>query len=213
MVVHINGVLRDGDYHMSIATDGKSVLWQRGVQAICFTKYIVKSILKDSYSPLSHCTVTYGNVTQEMKVKKVLPENKQFGGAPQVMCIKLECTGTFLIIKRDYEIDYVIVDDKKQRNHQCNSICIIKVKKTKNRAVTEAEVDTGKISLLVPSARAATGAAATLKSGGNIHEVDNDDSEEEDNDEDDEDACGGGGGRQGGRYGGRGGGGKCKRDY
>ena len=147
MVVHINGVLRGGDYHMSIATDGKSILWQRGVQAICFTKYIVKSILKDSYSPLSHCTVTYDNVTQEMKVKKVLPENKQFWGAPQVMRIKWECTGTFSIIKRDYEIDYVIVDDKKQRNHQCNSICIIKVKKTKERAVTEAEVDTWKISL------------------------------------------------------------------
>jgi hypothetical protein len=45
-----------------------------------------------------------------MKVKKVLSENKQFWGAPQVMHIKWECTGSFSIIKRDYMIDYVVVD-------------------------------------------------------------------------------------------------------
>ena len=79
-----------------------------------------------------------------MKVKKVLPKNKQFWGAPQIMRIKWECTGTFSIIN---EINSVVGDNNKQRNRQCNSVCIIKAKKTKEGAAMEAEVDTGKISL------------------------------------------------------------------
>ena len=51
------------------------------------------------------------------------------------------------IIKRDYKNDYVVVDEKRRRNHQCNYVCIIKVKKTKKCTVTEAEFDAGKISL------------------------------------------------------------------
>jgi hypothetical protein len=53
----------------------------------------------------------------------------------------------FKIIKRDYENDYVVIDEKGQKNHQCNSICIIKVKKTRMRTATEAEVNAGQISL------------------------------------------------------------------
>ena len=66
--------------------------------------------------PLKHRAVTFDNVTQEMKVKKVLPENKQIWGAPQVMRIKWECMGSFSIIKKDYVIDYVIVDKNNQRS-------------------------------------------------------------------------------------------------
>ena len=80
------------------------------LQSICIIKYILKSILKDAYSTLSHRAVTYDDVAQEIKVKKVLNENKQFWGTPQVMHIKWECTGSFSIIKRDYMIDYVVVD-------------------------------------------------------------------------------------------------------
>jgi len=53
MVVHINGVLHDGDYRVSIAMNGKSVSWQHGVQSICFTQNILKSILEATYSPSS----------------------------------------------------------------------------------------------------------------------------------------------------------------
>ena len=107
VVVHINGVLHKGDYHVSIATDGKSVLWQCGVQSICFTKNILKSILKRHLFPLEPSRRHLrrhrsGDENQE----GALPKSKQFWGAPQVMHIKWECTGTFSIIKRDYEIDY-----------------------------------------------------------------------------------------------------------
>ena len=53
MAVHINGVLHDGDYRMSIATNGKSVSWQREVQSICFTQNNLNSILEATYSPSS----------------------------------------------------------------------------------------------------------------------------------------------------------------
>jgi len=179
VVVHINEVLRDGDYCVSIAMDGKSVSWQRGVQSICFTNNILKSILKDAYSLLSHHAVAYDDVVYEMKVKKVLPKNKQFWGAPQMMRIKWECTGTFSIIKRDYEINFVVGDNNKQRNRQCNSVCIIKVKKTKEGAAIEAEVETGKISLFGAFSQSSHRSSSNppsppprCKSGGNRHEVD-----------------------------------------
>ncbi len=53
MVVHINGVLHNGDYRVSIATNRKSVSWQRGIQSVCFTQNILKSILEATYSPSS----------------------------------------------------------------------------------------------------------------------------------------------------------------
>ena len=67
--------------------------------------------------------------------------------APQVVRIKWECTGATAIIKRDYKIDYVNVDSSRRRNRQCNSVIIVQVKRVKERAATEAEVNTGQISL------------------------------------------------------------------
>ncbi len=63
------------------------------------------------------------------------------------MRLKWECTGAFLIVKRDYEIDYVNVDKNGRRNRQCNSVLIVQVKKSKERAETEAKVNKGQMSL------------------------------------------------------------------
>jgi hypothetical protein len=69
--------------------DGKSILWQRAIQSICFTKKISKkSILKGDYSPLSHRAVAYDDIAKEMQEKKVRPEHKLFWGAPQVVPLK-----------------------------------------------------------------------------------------------------------------------------
>jgi hypothetical protein len=88
MVFHVNGVLRDKDYHVSIATDGKAVLWQCTIQSICFTKKILKSIMGFSYSHFSHCTIAYDDVVQEMQEKKVRPKHKLYWGALQVVHLK-----------------------------------------------------------------------------------------------------------------------------
>ena len=82
-----------------------------------------------------------------MQDKNVRPENQLFRGARQVVRLKWECTGAFLIIKRDYEIDYVNVDKNRRRNHQCNSVLIVQVKKAKEQAETEAKVNKGQMSL------------------------------------------------------------------
>jgi hypothetical protein len=86
VVVHVNRVLCNGDYHMSFVMDGKSVLWQCRIQSVCLTKNILKFILKDAYSSSSHRVIAYDDVAQKMKDKKVkvLPEHKQFWGALQV---------------------------------------------------------------------------------------------------------------------------------
>ena len=57
------------------------------------------------------------------------------------MRIKWECAGATSISKRDYEIDYVNVDLRGRRNRQCNSVLIVQVKRSKECAATETEVD------------------------------------------------------------------------
>ncbi len=207
--------------------DGKSILWQRAIQSICFTKKILKSILKGDYSPSSHRAVAYDDVAQEMQEKKVRPEHKLFWGAPQVVRLKWECTGSTTIIKRDYKIDYVNVNSSGRRNRQCNSILIVQVKKAKERAETEAVVDAGQISLFGAFSQNSHGNNGTppsppprrkkSNSSNRGHEVDDDDEDgeedkEEHNDDNDDGGYGGGGGKRGRGYGGgRGGGGKRKR--
>jgi aminopeptidase N len=110
----------------------------------------LQAILKNGYSDLSHRAVAYDDVAQEMQEmqeKKIRPEHKLFWGAPQVVRIKWECMGATNIFKRDYPIDYIIVDSSKRRNRQCNSVLIVQVKRAMERAATEAEVDAGQISL------------------------------------------------------------------
>jgi hypothetical protein len=103
MVFHVNGVLRNTDYHVSVSADRMSISWQRAIQSVCFTKKILQAILKNGYSASSHRAVAYDDVVQEMQEKKVRPEHKLFWGAPQVVHIKWECTGATAIFKRDYE--------------------------------------------------------------------------------------------------------------
>jgi hypothetical protein len=109
----------------------------------------LKAILKYGYSTSSHCTVAYDDVTQEMQMqeKKIQPEHKLYWGAPKIVRLKWECTTATTIIKHDYEIDYVNVDLKGRKNRQCNSVLIVQVKKAKERAETEAEVDAGQSNL------------------------------------------------------------------
>ena len=59
----------------------------------------------------------------------------------------MECTGATTIFKHDYPIEYVIVNLKGKKNRQCNLVLIVQVKRAKERAETEAEVDSGQISL------------------------------------------------------------------
>ncbi len=108
VVFHINGVLRaDIDFCVSVATDRKSISWQRTIQTICYTKKILEVILKDSYSASSHRAVAYDDVAQEMQEKKIRPEHKLYWGALQVVRLKCECTSATTTVKRDYEINYV----------------------------------------------------------------------------------------------------------
>ena len=145
---HVNGVLHaDIDYRVSVAADRNYISWQRAIRTICFSKRILEAILKAECSASSHRTVAYDDVVQEMHEKKILPERKLYWGAPQVVRLKWECTGVTTIIKRDYEIDYVNVDSKGRKNHQCNSVLIVRVKRSKERAEMKAEADAGQISL------------------------------------------------------------------
>ena len=54
MVFHINGVLRDTNYRVSVVANRNSVLWQHAIQSVCFTKKILQAILKNGYSTSSH---------------------------------------------------------------------------------------------------------------------------------------------------------------
>jgi hypothetical protein len=198
---------------------------------MCFSKKILEAILKNGYRASSHRAVAYNDVAQEMQEKKIRPEHKLFWGAPQVVNIKWECTGSTAIIKRNYPIEYIIVDLKGRRNRQCNSVLIVQVKKAKERTETEAEVDSGQISLFgafSQSSNASDGPPSPpprrksprlksppLAAAAGGHRVDEDDNNDsgvsgsefpDEDDSGDQDDDGGGG------YG-SGGGGKRKRSY
>jgi hypothetical protein len=117
--------------------------------------------LNNGYSASSHRAVAYDDVAQEMQEKKVRPEHKLFWGAPQVVRIKWECTGATANFKRDYKIDYVKVNSKERRNRQWNSVLIVQVKRAKERAATEAEVDAGQISLFGAFSQSSNASGAT----------------------------------------------------
>ncbi len=110
VVIHINRCLYESKYRMSIAQDGMSILWQRSIKLLCYTKEILAAIVGNAYSPFNHRVVAYNNIAQEMFAKKIGPKNKRIWGELQEMHIKWECTGTPTIFKQDYAIDYVAVD-------------------------------------------------------------------------------------------------------
>jgi len=158
VVFHVNGVLHaDINYRVNVAADRKSILWQRAIGTICFSKRILEAILKGEYSASSHRAVAYDDVAQEMHEKKILPERKLYWGAPQVVRLKWECTGGTTIIKCDYKINYVNVDSKGRKNRQCNS-----VRGRRSARRWRQRPTLGRSASLVHSARAATGVAATL---------------------------------------------------
>jgi hypothetical protein len=137
--------------------------------------------------------------------------------------------GATTIIKHNYEINYVNINSKGRQNRQCNLVLIIKVMRSKERAETEAEVDTGQISLFgafsqsshrsrgnppSPPTRRKSPQRNSSNRGHRVNDDDDDDDNDEEQfpDEDNEDADEGGRGRRGGGYGGDGGGGgKRKR--
>ena len=234
MVFQVNGVLRaDIDYRVSVAMDRKSILWQHTIQSICFSKKILKAILKEGYSPSSHRAVAYNDVAQEMQEKKIHPKHKLYWSAPQVVRIKWESTGATTIIKKcNYEINYVNVDSRDRKNRQCNSVLIVQVKKAKERPTTEAKVNKGQMSLFGSFSQGSPGSSGNPPSppprrksprlsppvaaaaGHRVDEEDDDNDNERfgSSEDDDDDDDGGGEGEGGGGYGSDGGG-KRKRRY
>ena len=203
VALHVNGVLRDIDYRVSVAPDGKSIHYVRAVRKECFTKEVLMSIMGRDYSETNSRVIAYDDVAQEMIENKVLPASKLYWGEPQVVRLKWECTGTHRIFKGDYAIDYVARDSSGRKNRQRNTILIVRVKKAKERSAAEAEVVAKEISLFGEFSQGSSNESPPPRhkrarpNGG--HEV-----QDEGDDDDDGDGYGGGGG--GGKSGGRGGG-------
>ena len=213
VTLHVNGVLRDIDYRVSVAPDGKSINYVRAVRSECFTKEVLQSIMGTDYSTTHTRVIAYDDVAQEMLEKKVISESKLYWGEPQVVRLKWECTGTHKIFKGNYTIDYVVRDSSGRKNRQRNTILIVRVKKMQERAAAAAEVVSGVISLLGgfsqgssnDSPSPARGRKRAHRGGGRGHEVC-----DEDDDDDEEGEYGGSGGGGGGGGGGGSGGGGIK---
>ena len=138
--LHVNGVLRDIHYRVSMAPDGKSINYVRAVWSECFTKEVLQSIMGTDYSTTHTRVIAYDDVAQEMLEKKVISESKLYWGEPQVVRLKWECTGTHQIFKGDYAIDYVVRDSSGRKNRQRNTILIVRVKKAKERSAARVAI-------------------------------------------------------------------------
>ncbi len=195
-------MLRDIDYRVSVAPDGKSIHYVRAVRKECFTKEVLMSIMGRDYSETNSRVIAYDDVAQEMIKNKVLPVSKLYWGEPQVVRLKWECTGTHRIFKGDYAIDYVTRDSSGRKNRQRNTILIVRVKKAKGRSAVAAEVVAKEISLLGKFSQGSSNDSPPPRHKracpNGRHEV-----QDEGDKDDNRDGYGGGGGRGGGRGGGK----------
>ena len=119
MAFHVNRVLRECDFCMSMTQDRKSVSYQYAIMGNCFTKDVLESIMGNDYSPANNCVIAFHDVSQENQEKKVCPKNTIYWDKPQVVHLKWECTGTPTIFKGDYPIDYIATDSNGRQNCQC----------------------------------------------------------------------------------------------
>ena len=77
-----------------------------------------------------------------MSDKNVLPKNDLYWGKPQVVRLKWKCTGTPTACnKHDYPTEYGGNDKYGEWHTQFDSIVIIPLKKAKERAKVELEVE------------------------------------------------------------------------
>jgi hypothetical protein len=93
--IHIPGMVAEGTYRFALAEDGMSITWQRAINRVCLNKESLRGVMGEKYLSSSSRVIAYDDATQEMCHNKVSHNaGGQYWGAPQVIRLREECTGT-----------------------------------------------------------------------------------------------------------------------
>jgi hypothetical protein len=133
VAIMVNGTIKKGSYEVQVAEDGLSLSWQQVSRSEFFNKEILKKILGDEYCDSSHRVVAWDDLRMEMHDKNVRSKQGLFGGAPMVVHLKRKCTGTPIMVVKDYPTSYKVKDKFSEVHTQCNCIVLITVKKAEER--------------------------------------------------------------------------------
>ncbi len=92
--VHVNGMICEGTYRFSVASDGMSILWQRATHKRCFDKKLLRAIMGLRYSSSNSRVIAYDNALQEMHGSNITPDSSNlYWGTAQVIKLTEKVTG------------------------------------------------------------------------------------------------------------------------
>ena len=107
--VHVNGGLPPGTYRFSLAENGMTISFSRGISAVCFDTKRFRGVMGPKYSQSSSWVMAFDNAVQAMYHNKVTPDTGgQYWGAPQVINLREKCTGTPVINIYPYRTNFKI---------------------------------------------------------------------------------------------------------
>jgi len=120
---HVNGILPRGGYKMVFAEDGQTVTFQRAIHKLLFAKEHLKAIMPDGeYANTHTLVVAVDDNAQLMRRDRVEESDDVYWGAPQVVNLKVKCTGSPEFGYKEYPTGYSVGKHK-----QFNCVCTCKV--------------------------------------------------------------------------------------
>ena len=143
MEIHIPGMVAEGTYRFALAKDGMSITWQRAINRVCLNKERLRGVMGERYSSSSSRVIAYDDATQEMRHNKVSHNTGgQYWGAPQVIRLREECTGTPTESIYPYPTNNVI-----RGHHQYNTLTHCRVQLAKQRFNSQTKMQVRTINL------------------------------------------------------------------
>ena len=98
-----------GTYRFSLAENGMTILFSRGISAMCFDTRRFQGVMGIKYSESSSRVMAFDNAVQAMYRDKVTPDaGGQYWGAPQGIHLREKCTGTPVIHTYVYPTSFKI---------------------------------------------------------------------------------------------------------
>ncbi len=94
----MNGRLPPGTYHFSLAKNGMTILFSRGISTVCFDTHQFWGVMGSKFSESLSRVMAFDNAVQAIYRNKVTPDTGgQYWGAPQVIHLCEKCMGTPVI--------------------------------------------------------------------------------------------------------------------
>ena len=148
---HVNGTLPVGSYRMAFSEDGQTVTFKRAIHKFLYNKEHLRAIMRDGeYSDTHTLVAAVDDNAQRMRSDKIDESGDFFWGTPQVINLKVKCTGTPEFGYKEYPTGHVV----RGKHKQFNCVCTCKVQVAEQRTSTVFGVARGVVDMFgLPSSQ------------------------------------------------------------